>query len=179
MAPKGLQEGRTQFEGMVVPTKGGFMVFGVVIEDDALPKALDAVRPQNVQRDDWFLGAVVQIDADLQKISNNSPREDGVVEQTRSGTWFQVRQLYTATIVKPAEVIEGELHRSKGFFALQSHLIDRHDLDWALGSGAGEYEGQRVRLYGQPRTVHCEPNAQCLIQGSLPMFDVGRAEKLP
>jgi hypothetical protein len=75
-------------------------------------------------------------------------------------------------------MIEGTLARSKGFFSLAGRLIIRDDLAWSLAPSGGR-EGDRVRLYGQPRTVVCEPGAQCLIEGSLPLFDVGRAERLP
>jgi hypothetical protein len=57
------------------------------------------------------------------------------------------------------------------------HLVRRDDLDWSLV--AGWKDGDRVRLWGQPRVVVCDPRAQCLLGGSIPMFDVGRAQKLP
>ena len=42
----------------------------------------------------------------------------------------------------------------------------------------GPTAGDRVRLYGQPRTYVCPPDAQCLIGGSIPIFDIGRAERM-
>ena len=100
------------------------------------------------------------------------------IMQTRSGSWFQVVRVNAAEVVKPAEIIEGTLARSKGFFTVGGRLLRRDDLAWALSPTGGQ-EGVRVRVYGQSRTVVCGPEEQCLIEGSLPLFDVGRAVRLP
>lgn len=164
---------------MVRPTKGGYMVRGAVIDDDVLPKALAGRSGRDSRITDWFLGSVVRIEGELiEHKAAARQKQDEPIVQMRSGPWFQVTRVDSAAVVAPAEVIEGTLSRSKGFFALADHLISNEDLAWSLSPNGG-HEGDRVRLHGQPRTVVCEPNAQCLIQGSLPLFDVGRAERLP
>lgn len=171
-----LESGHVTFQGMVRPTKGGYDVRGVVMEDDALPKALMSARGADEKNSEWFLGAIVRITGQLQKHEAPPPSPDGVVMQMRSGTWFQLERLEVASVVKPAEMIEGTLNRSKGFFAVGGHLVTADDVAWSLGPQRPA-EGEKVRFFGQSRTVVCEPNAQCLIGGSLPLFDVGRAER--
>jgi hypothetical protein len=100
-----------------------------------------------------------------------------VVEQRRSGSWLTCDELERAQIVAPPQVIEGELGRSKGFFTLAGRLVSSSDLRHLL---RGEVQaGERVRLHGQARDYVCGPQEQCLIGGSLPLFDVARAERLP
>lgn len=173
-----LEEGHMVFQGMVRPTKGGYEVRGVIIDDARLSNALAHAPEARNARGEWFLGAVVRITGELEKHEAKAVDENGVVMQMRSGTWFELERLEEALVVAPAEIIEGTLTRSKGFFAVGNKLISEADVAWSLGS-MESHEGDRVRLYGQSRTEHCEPNAQCLIQGSLPLFDVGHAERLP
>lgn len=174
-----LREGHVVFRGMVRPTKGGYEVRGAIVDEGDLRRALAGAPGSDAKNGDWFLGAVVRIEGEL-RAHQASPRPapDEPVAQMRSGSWFAVTRIDSATIVEPAQVIEGTLARSKGFFALEGRLISTDDLDWALAPSGGR-EGYRVRLHGQRRTVVCHPNAQCLIGGSLPLFDVGRAERLP
>jgi hypothetical protein len=167
-----LVEGHVVFRGMVRPTKGGYEVRGAIVDGSLFRKAL-------VGAPDDVLGAVVRIEGELQKhaaVPAQGP--GGEFVQTRQGPWFEVTRVDSATVVAPAQTIEGTLGRSKGFFTLAGRLISREDVAWSLAPEGG-HEGDRVRLYGQPRTVVCEPQAQCLIEGSLPLFDVGRAERLP
>ena len=105
--------------------------------------------------------------------------KDGLAVQGRSGAWTSATKLEVAELVTRAEIVEGTLQRSKGFFDVGKYLVRRDDLGWSLASSGGPKEGTRVRLWGQPRIVHCNPDEQCLEGGSLPIFDVGRAEKLP
>ena len=177
-----LVEGHVVFRGMMLRAKGGYTVGGVVIQngvDHVLEKALADAPRGDSRNTSWFLGAVVRIEGELRE--HKAPAEqkrDGLIMQMRSGSWSSVTRIDSAAIVEPAEMIEGTLSRSKGFFALAGHLISREDIAWSLSPNGG-HEGDRVRLHGQSRTVVCEPNAQCLIQGSLPLFDVGHAERLP
>lgn len=172
-----LEEGHVTFQGMVRGTKGGYDVRGVIIDDDILPKALATAPEAKTQDRDWLLGTVVKITGVLHKHSA-PPQEPGEPAiQMRSGTWFDLEKLETVVVVKAAEMIAGPLVRSKGFFSVGSHLVSESDVAWALSPQGGK-EGDRVRFYGQSRTVDCEPNAQCLIEGSLPLFDVARAERV-
>ncbi len=173
-----LAEGHVVFQGMVRPTKGGFEIRGVIVDDDMLPKALAHVPEARLGERDWFLGAIVRITGQLKKHEAKNVDENGVIMQMRAGTWFSLERLEDAQLMAPAEIVEGQLKRSKGFFSVGDKLISQDDVAWSLGTQE-DREGERVRLYGQSRTVYCEPNAQCLIQGSLPLFDVGRAERLP
>ncbi len=173
-----LETGHLAFQGMVRPTKGGYDVRGVIVGDDRLPKALAKSRPADEKQTEWFLGAIVRITGQLQKHDVAPPSPDGIVMQQRAGTWFELERIDSASIVEPAEMIEGELKQSKGFFALAEHLVSSADVEWSLGPQGGQV-GDRVRFYGQSRTVVCAPNAQCLLEGSLPLFDVGRAERVP
>jgi hypothetical protein len=172
-----LENGHVTFQGMVRPTKGGYDVRGVIVGDGTLPKALAHARGAAEKNSDWFLGAIVRLTGQLVKHEAPPPSKDGLVMQMRSGTWFDLERLEAASVVKPAEMIEGTLHRSKGFFSVGGRLVTAEDVAWSLGP-KGSATGEDVRLFGQSRTVVCEPNAQCLLEGSLPLFDVGRAERL-
>lgn len=167
---------------MVRPTKGGYFVGDVLVDDGILSKALAADPARQIEEPDWFLGAVVRVEAEVQQLEvpEDAARdpETGVVMQMRTGSWKQATRVKSAQVVVPAVVIEGTIGRSKGFFVVAGRLVNREDFAWALAPDGGQ-EGGRVRLYGQFRTAHCEPNAQCLIEGSLPLFDVGRAVRLP
>lgn len=167
-----LGDGLQTFEGMVRPTKGGLDVRGVLLEDDALPRALGPAGRGPL------LGARVAITADLVRHEAPAPPPDGLAVQTRSGSWLGVRRVERATIVASPVVVEGEIRRSKGLLAIGDHLVSKADLDWSLAAAGGWKDGDRVRLWGQPRVVRCGPHEQCLIGGTIPMFDVGRAEKL-
>jgi len=173
-----LEAGHVTFQGMVRPTKGGYEVHGAIVEDDLLPNALAHARSAEAKNSEWFLGAIVRITGIVRKHEAPSKSDDGIVMQMRSGSWFEVERIESASVVKPAEMLEGTLQRSKGFFAVGGRLVSSEDVAWSLGPQGGK-EGDKVRFYGQSRTVVCEPNAQCLIEGSLPLFDVGRAERLP
>ncbi len=172
-----LEAGHVTFEGMVRPTKGGYEVRGVIVSDEVLPKALERAPGRDAKNADWFLGAIVRITGQLRKQESPPPSKDGLAVQTRSGTWFELERFETASLVKPAEVIEGTLGRSKGLFTVAGRLISAEDVAWSLGPKGAE-SGDEVRFFGQAHTVVCEPNTQCLISGSLPLFDVGRAERL-
>ncbi|MDI1484478.1 hypothetical protein QHF84_48225 [Polyangium sp. y55x31] len=170
---------RAVASGMVRPTKGGYMVGNVVVDGDLLQKALADAPGKDPNTADWFLGAVVRIEGELHEHGASPAKSpDGLVLQMRSGPYTEATRIDAAAIEKPAVKIEGTLARSKGLFSLAGHLITKEDLDWSLAPNGGR-AGDRVRLYGQPRTVVCEPNTQCLIEGSLPLFDVARAERLP
>ena len=174
-----LEEGRVYWEGMVRPTKGGYDVRGVTLDGAVLKRELAASAIDGKPSDpDWFLGAVVGVTAELRKTTYEQP-DGGPIVQSRQGTWFHATHVESIVLVAPAQVLEGVLGRSKGFFTLEGRLVTRSDLAWALTPTGGGNEGERVRLWGQDRVVPCEPNAQCLIGGSLPLFDVGRAVRLP
>ncbi len=174
-----LLAGRRTFRGMVKPTKGGFEVRGVVLDGSALPDALAKSALDGTPRDArWFLGAVVRVTAELTTHESESMKDDLAV-QTRSGGWTSAIRVDAAELVHAAETIEGVVQRSKGLFQVGGYLVRRDDLGWSLAGSGGGNEGDRVKLWGQPRIVHCNPGEQCLEGGSLPFFDVGRAEKLP
>jgi hypothetical protein len=172
-----LEEGRVRFVGMVRPTKGGFDVRGVTIDVGALEAAC-ARGGATSMSGDALLGAKLRIDAELVLEGSDGGEESDERVQRRSGTWFRVAKMHHAELVAPAETIEGELSRSKGLYAVEGRLVDTHELDRML-PGKKELAGRRVRLWGQPRTYVCDPNEQCLVGGSLPLFDVARAELLP
>ena len=173
-----LEEGIVSWEGLVRPTKGGHDVRGVTLDSDVIPRALGASAGDGLPNDsEWFLGAIVRVTADLRKeITEHA--EGGLAVQTREGTWYRAARIDSVELVARPQVIEGKLARSKGFFTLAGHLLSRGDLAWSLSPTGGK-EGDWVRVWGQPRTVVCEPNAQCLTTGSLPLFDVGRASLKP
>lgn len=173
-----LEEGLVSFEGLVRPTKGGYEVRGVTFDDSELRSQLLQPSDGTPRDAEWFLGALVRITAVLRQQTGTTGRgAKGVVSQTREGSFFVAARVDAVAVVKWPEKIEGVLSRSKGFFALAGHLVTQEDIAWSLAPGANA--GDRVRLRGQSRVVSCEPNAQCLVEGSLPLFDVGRAERLP
>jgi hypothetical protein len=174
-----LPDGLVTFEGMVTPTKGGFDVRGVTLDGGTFPQKLAASSPDAPRDPDGFLGAVVRVTAELRRHDDGPPDPPGgIAIQRRSGPHVQVVRLEAIEWVKPPVMIEGKLQRSKGLMQLGEHLVTRRDLAWALAPDGAE-DGDRVRLWGQPRVYRCAPNEQCLMEGSIPMFDVGRAARLP
>lgn len=171
-----LRAGRFSFGGMVRGTKGGLTVRGVVLGDDMLRRALASASA--APTDEALLGARVRMTAELIQHEDAPAREGGIVEQRRSGPWIQAKRVESAEITAQPVRIEGTISRSKGLFQVGEHLVTRDDLAWSLAPEGGK-EGQRVRLWGQPRVYTCAPNEQCLSGGSIPMFDVGRAERVP
>jgi hypothetical protein len=169
-----LVAGLVRFEGMVRPTKGGVTVRSVTFDQTAFERL--APKPKPGASSDWLLGAKVRITAELVLVDDSADPDDGVHVQRRAGPYFRARRLDAVELVREAAVLEGELSRSKGFFALGQHLVSHDDLAWSLSRRGAELEKLRVRLYGQPRVVVCDPGAQCLVGGELPLFDVGRAE---
>lgn len=167
-----LVEGRVAFEGMARPVKGGVSVHGVTLDEGVVTRHLGA---QGKGGADAHLGARVRVVATLEKVESH-PKPGEPVMQMRTGTFFAPRAVESITLVKPAEVLEGTLARSKGLFAIGGRMVTSDDLEWSLRDAK---PGDRVRLWGQPRTYVCPPQAQCLIEGSIPLFDIGRAEKLP
>jgi hypothetical protein len=160
---------------MVRPTKGGLDVRGVTFSFEALRTALakgEALPP----RYDDLLGAQLSVVARLVKGSSEQGSGD-IVVQGRAGDWWRVEALISAQLVAKPQQIAGEVKRSKGYFAVGQYLVSPSDLAWSLQGG--EALGKRVHLWGQPRTVQCDPRAQCLRDGALPLFDVGRAEFAP
>jgi len=172
-----LEEGHVQWEGVVRPSKGGHDVRGVTLDDDLLPRLLAASSVDGTPADPgWYLGALVRVTAELHRQSASFSPGDPIV-QTRSGTWLSAARVDAVELVARAQVIEGVLHKSKGYFAIQGRLVPRSELAWALAPEGGK-DGERVRLWGQPRLVVCAPGEQCVTDGVLPLFDVGRAERL-
>ncbi|HEY8379366.1 MAG TPA: hypothetical protein VIK91_22885, partial [Nannocystis sp.] len=146
--------------GMIRPTKGGYMVGEAVVAGELLREALARAPGRDPKDPEWFLGAVVRIEGELRESEASSGRgPDGLAQQTREGSYTAIVRVDAATIEKPAVAIEGELGRSKGLFSLAGHLIAAQDLDWALAPEGGR-PGDRVRLYGQPRTYVCAPYEQ-------------------
>ncbi|MCA9631128.1 MAG: hypothetical protein KC766_25875 [Myxococcales bacterium] len=167
-----LSEGLVSFEGMIRGTKGGFDVRGVIFDFDELRGALP--EGDRARRNDELLGARLRITAEL-RAHHAEPLKPGEPQlQMRSGDWFSAARILSVEVAEPAVMIEGVVGRSKGLFTVGKHMVSRDDLDWSL-AGA-EVVGKKVRLWGQPRTYVCPPQAQCLISGEIPMFDVARAE---
>ena len=174
-----LEAGNVAFEGMVLGAKDGFTIRGAVVDGGAFRQAIRALRPKDVEPNDrdWPLGAKVRVKMELVRISvKSAENERGEVMQMRTGTWLSARRIEEIEWVRPAQVVEGTLAISKGFFSIGDHLVPRVRLRSFLRKKPEP--GDRVRLYGQPRTHSCQPGAQCLIGGSLPIFDVARAEYL-
>lgn len=165
-----LQAGLVRYEGMVLPTKGGLDVRGVVFSLEALHDTMGDDAPGY----DALLGAKLRIVAELEASPRAEPRTGAPHIQRRSGPGWTSKRLVSAEVSAEPVTIEGTVGRSKGLFTVGAHMVSREDLSWAL-SGEDPV-GKRVRLWGQPRTYRCPPQAQCLIEGSIPMFDVGRAE---
>lgn len=175
-----LEEGRVVFQGMVRPTKGGFDVRGVTLDGGETPPRVRLPKGDSggAPGHDGLLGAVLRVTAELRRVTAEPRAEGEPMVQSRSGSWFVAERVLDLELVQRPVVVEGEIGRSKGLFSVGPYLVERSELAWALPNDGGE-KGGRVRLYGQPRIVTCEPNAQCLLGGELPMFDVGRAERLP
>lgn len=167
-----LAEGRVAFEGMARPTKGGVSVRGVTFDEADVSRLLPANGRGGVEA---HLGARLRVVAVLEKVESAPPKPGEPVMQMRVGTFFVPRAVESISVVRAAEVLEGVLSRSKGMFAVGARLVTSEDLGWALRDAK---EGDKVRLYGQPRTYVCPPEAQCLIGGSIPLFDIGRAERV-
>ncbi len=173
-----LVEGSVTFEGIVRPVKGGYDVRGVAFDEPEFRRWMAATTNDGIPKDaEWFLGARVRVVAVLVQ-HRPAPPHDGPAMQTRGGMFFSASRIGEIVLVKNAETIEGELGRSKGMFTLAGHLITPGDLAWSLSPTGGK-AGDRVRLRGQSRTYVCPTDAQCLIGGSLPMFDVAQADRLP
>lgn len=168
-----LAEGRVAFEGMARPTKGGVSVRGVTFDEADVSRLLPAKGRGGAEA---HLGARLRVVAVLEKVESAPQKPGEPVMQMRVGTFFVPRAVESITIVKAAEVLDGVLSRSKGMFAVGGRLVTSEDLGWALRDAKS---GDHVRLYGQPRTYVCPPDAQCLIGGSIPLFDIGRAERVP
>ncbi|MFO0612935.1 MAG: hypothetical protein U0414_10125 [Polyangiaceae bacterium] len=192
--------GYVSFTGMITPAKDGFSVRGVVVTEklrDQIRSVVD-VLPKDP---DWFIGAKVKLTGKVAQ-HDDDPRgpglaggPGGIVSQGHDGAWMSLDVIDRIELVALPVVVEGELTRSKGLFALDpctetphekgapptrpcSYLVSRGDLAWSLVGSGGGNEGDRVRLFGQPRLVVCDPRDPCLTGGTIPMFDVGRAEKL-
>lgn len=170
-----LEAGLVTFEGMIRLAKGGLDVRGVLLDEGDVKHWLASP----VANTETLIGARVRVTASLVEhddAPSRTPR--GEIVQERSGHFFRAKELVAVTVVAEAQVVEGTLGRSKGFFTLEGKLLDHHDLDRALLPKPAA-SGEHVKVYGQARTVVCDPRAQCLIEGSLPLFDIARAERLP
>lgn len=170
--------GRFVFKGMVRGAKDGYDVRGISVDaslrDVVLKSSADGIPADP----EWILGAVVKVTGQISKHDSEPPESGGLAKQGREGTWYSAT-VERAELVARAEVVEGTLANSKGLFSIDRYLVSREDLAWSLvGSGGGK-AGDQVKLWGQPRIVVCNPNEQCLTTGSLPLFDVARATKLP
>lgn len=173
-----LVAGLVTFTGMVVPTKGGYRVGEAVVDDTVLTAALPKPASGAVIEAEWFVGAKLQITGMIEQIdAAAATTADGEQMQTNAGSWFALRRIDAVAVASPAVMIEGTLTNSKGMFALDKYLINRSDLAWALAPNGGK-AGEQYRVWGQPYVVTCAPNAQCLLGGQLPIFVVGRAQRL-
>lgn len=172
-----IAEGVTTWRGMVVPTKGGFQIRGVTVDHEAFTKLLFASAIDGDPSDsDWYLGAVVRVHGTVVRHADEGPDPSGLHAQRRAGSWLGATRLEWVELVRNAEQIEGVLRRSKGFFSVGKALVTPRDIGWAV---VGAAEGDKVKLWGQLRVEVCDPRAQCLVEGSLPIFEVGRGQKLP
>lgn len=172
-----LEGGRVAFEGVVRPTKGGFDVRGVSFDDGAFRAQLAGFVDGKPADPDWFLGALVRVTTTLEKRHVASATDDaGLVMQTKVGDFFVTVGPVQIELRANAVLLEGTLVRSKGYFGVGGRLVDPADVAWAL---AGAKVGAKVRLFGQPYDYKCAPEAQCLVGGVLPLFDVGRGEVVP
>ena len=163
---------------MVVPTKGGYRVGEAIVDGAMLTAALPPPASGAVIESEGFVGANLQVTGVLEQVdSSTAVSAEGLPQQTRAGSWWALRRIDAVAIASPAVMIEGTLSPSKGFFSLDKYLINRSDLAWALAPNGGK-AGDRLRLWGQPYVVTCAPNAQCLLGGQLPIFVVGRAQRI-
>ncbi len=172
-----LEIGDVVFEGMVRPTKGGFDVRSVTLDEPLVRRWMTQAVDGTPTDPDWLLGARVRVTATLRAHDEPATSKGGLAVQSRQGTFFLVARLDSIELVKNAETLEGTLARSRGFFALADHLIATDALEWSLAPRGGHI-GDHVRLRGQSRVAQCT-TPQCLLGGSLPLFDVARAERLP
>lgn len=173
-----MQAGLVTFTGMVVPTKGGYRIGEAIVDGAMLTAALPPPARGEVIDSEGFVGANLRVTGLLEQVDSAAPAPaDGLHEQNRAGSWWAVRRIDAVAVANPAVMIEGTLAPSKGLFSLDKYLINRSDLDWALAPSGGK-AGDRLRLWGQPRIVTCAPEAQCLLGGKLPIFVVGRAQRL-
>lgn len=174
-----LQAGVVTFTGMVVPAKGGYRIGDAVVDSailtGALPQPVYTAGLENTEPE-WFVGADLRVTGLLEQVSNPPSPSDEPSQRTAS-PGFALRRVDAVVVAAPAMMIEGTLSPSKGFFQLASYLINRDDLAWALPPTGGA-PGDQLRLWGQPHIVRCEPNAQCLLGGKLPIFVIGRAQRL-
>ncbi|MCA9641382.1 MAG: hypothetical protein H6718_28675 [Polyangiaceae bacterium] len=167
-----LSEGLVSFQGMVLGAKEGFDIRGVIFEFSELRGALpDSLRDQ---KNDELLGSKLRVVAVIRS-HHSAPQDPAEPQlQMRSGDWWSADGVRSVELVAPAVMIEGVVGRSKGLFTVGKHMVSREDLSWPF-KGA-DVVGKEVRLWGQPRTYVCPPQAQCLIEGAIPMFDVARGE---
>lgn len=173
-----LLPGHVRFTGMLVPTKGGYRVGEAIVDGAMLTAALPPPASGAVIDSEGFVGANLQVTGVLEQVdSSTAVSAEGLPRQTRAGSWWALRRIDAVAIASPAVMIEGTLSPSKGFFSLDKYLINRSDLAWALAPNGGK-AGEQYRVWGQPSVVTCAPNAQCLLGGQLPIFVVGRAQRL-
>ena len=173
-----LQPGHVTFTGMVVPTKGGYRVGEAIVDGALLIAALPTPGRGAVIEDEWFVGAKLRVTGILEHVdATTAAPTDGLQTQTHTSSWWALRRVDAVAVANPAVMIEGTLTASKGLFALDKYLINRSDLAWALAPEGGKADEQ-LRVWGQPYVVTCAPNAQCLLSGQLPIFVVGRAQRL-
>jgi hypothetical protein len=83
-----LKEGLVALEGMVLPTKDGYYVRGVIVDDNAFRKAIAAVPDTHPQDPRWILGAIVHVEAEIRmySVAPAVTNEDGEIAQTREGS---------------------------------------------------------------------------------------------
>jgi hypothetical protein len=173
-----LQAGHVTFTGMAVPTKGGYRVGEAIVDGAMLTAALPPPASGVVIEAEGFVGANLRVTGVLEQVDASAAASaDGLHDQTRAGSWWALRRIDAVAVASPAVMIEGTLTNSKGMFALDKYLINRSDLAWALSPNGGK-AGDQLRVWGQPYVVTCAPNAQCLLGGQLPIFVVGRAQRL-
>ncbi|MEM6788194.1 MAG: hypothetical protein AAF928_07760 [Myxococcota bacterium] len=169
-----LAAGIVRFRGVARPSKRGIDIRSVPFDPEALRKALRS--DDSVEE---LFGAQVEVVAELtSRPSRPAQPTDAPTVQTDASGSFEAVRLLAASVVAPPAVIEGRVTRAKGLYAVGDRMVSRDDLAWAL-DGGDDPLGKRVRLWGQPRDHHCDPRAQCLSGGIIPMFRVGRGQWLP
>lgn len=172
-----VRPGYVSFTGMVTPVKDGFHVRGVTVTEMLRARMKDThdVTPKDP---DWFLGAKVKLTGTVARHEDHPMSEGGVVSQGHDGSWLAMDVVDRVELVAMPVMVEGTLTRSKGLFQIGEYLVTKDDLAWSLVSSGGGKDGDRVRLWGQPRIYPCDPREPCSSEGSIPLLDVGRAEKL-